>query len=109
MPRSRNGDFKYFYSNSFGVSVSNEEMIIRFGVFEDPSNPNDSICEQVAVVVSLTGGKTLMQSLAAVIQRFEEGTKTTIPFSQERVAEIQASVAEIPSVRNPTDSDRKKP
>lgn len=108
MPGRRNGDFKYFYANGFTVSVSNDEMIVKFGVIEDPSNPTDSICEQVAIVVSLTGGKTLAHSLMAVLERFEESTKTSIPVSPERVAEIQASVAEISGVKNPTAGERKK-
>jgi hypothetical protein len=76
---SRANDFRYVYANSFGLRLAGTEVVIQFGIIEDPSKPQDSQQEQVAIVTSLVGAKTLGAILNEAIRSYEAETNTIVP------------------------------
>jgi hypothetical protein len=76
---NRARDFRYVYANSFGLGLAGNEMTIRFAIIEDPTKPAESQQEQVAVVTTLTGAKTIALMIMQAIQSYEIDTHTEVP------------------------------
>ncbi len=88
----RSAEFKYFYSNAFSLGMSSNELILRFGLAENPATPTD-MTDQVGVILSLVGAKSLAVALAETIKKFEADSHTTIPFPEDKLSEMRASLA----------------
>ncbi len=90
--RKRSADFRYVYSNVFGVQLTTNELIVNFGLSEDVSRPEESNLEQVSVVLTLQSAKTLLTLLRAALEKLEADTGITIPLDETKVQKIVASM-----------------
>ncbi|UDL91701.1 hypothetical protein LGH82_10950 [Mesorhizobium sp. PAMC28654] len=81
-------DFKYIYSNAYVIQMTSNEAVIKFGINEDASRPNETILEQVAIVTNLVSIKMLVGILSETIKKFEDDNKITIPYSKDQADDI---------------------
>jgi hypothetical protein len=79
MPNSRTNDFRYVFSNTFRIQFTPNEMTVGFAISEDPLNANDSLLEQVAVIITPSGAKLLGRLLSTTIADYERETGTVVP------------------------------
>ena len=89
---SRSDDFRYVYSNSFGLVFSGGEATIKFGFVEDPTSPTDSVREEVAVVLTHVSLKVLAFSLTKTIEAYEASNKVTIPLEKSKIEELERTI-----------------
>ncbi|MEO8927247.1 MAG: hypothetical protein ABI306_08795 [Caulobacteraceae bacterium] len=93
MPANKqSSDFKYIFTNGFGLSFSGNEVIIKFGIVEDPSKPTESLLEQVGVVMTLPTVKTITYLLTKTMENFELANNMTVPLDAAKIAEIDQQV-----------------
>lgn len=70
------------------MQMTSNEMMLGLGIAEDVRNPDDSILEQVSIVLTLSSAKLLMSLLTKAIEHFEADNKTVIPIDNERLTAI---------------------
>ena len=84
----RSPDFRHVYSNAFGLQLTTNEMMINFGISEDASRPDESVLEQIGIVLNLSSAKLLSSLIDTVIRRFEADSGNQIPLDAERLEAI---------------------
>jgi Protein of unknown function (DUF3467) len=95
----RSPDFRYLYTNGVKIQFSPHDVMLYFGVKEDPSSADDALLEQIAVAMNPSTAKILAQTLTRTIEHFESATNTEIPVDKarlERLEEILASASARP-------------
>ncbi len=68
---TRSNLFRYVYTNGFSLQVANGEVIIRFGLAEDPDEP-EILHEEVGVVMNVQNLKGLSVTLSKVVESMEK-------------------------------------
>jgi hypothetical protein len=84
---TRSQTFRYVYANGYTLQISGNDVCIRFGINEDPGQPN-TILEEIGVYMTLTSAKLLAGVLTDVIKRFEKDNKITVPLSQNKLDSV---------------------
>jgi len=74
------------------MNFSYSEVLIKFGIVEDPSKPNDSIQDEVGIVFTHASAKLLAYMLTKTIANYERDTKTEVPLDAARRAEVDALI-----------------
>jgi hypothetical protein len=85
----RTKDFRYIYSNGQKISFSGNEVILVFGIKEDPSTADDNILEEVGVAMTLATAKLLAVTLTRTVEHFESTNKTVILVDQTRIENLE--------------------
>ena len=91
-PNLRTPDFRYVYSNAFGIQLTSNEMMINFGISEDVSRADESVLEQTGIVLNLSSAKLLSSLIDTVVRRFEADSGIQIPLDAERLEAIANSM-----------------
>jgi len=86
-------DFRFVYSNTIGLQFNGSELILRFSILNELSNPAAGHVEQVAVAMSAANMKALWQTLDAVIKHHEKVTGAPIPVSPQIQQVIDKAIA----------------
>jgi hypothetical protein len=86
-------DFRVVYSNTMGLQFSGAELILKFSILNDFSNPAAGHVEQVAVAMNPVNMKALWQALDAVIKHHEKVTGAPIPVNPETQQGIDKAIA----------------
>lgn len=64
-------EFRYIYSNGFGIRFGDNEVTVLFGI-DESAQPNDGlIYEQVGVVMTHRTLKMLLSALGTTLESFE--------------------------------------
>ena len=86
----RDSNFRYIASNTFSLVFNGDQAVIKFGLAEDPSKPQQ-VFEQIAIVTSLPNAKILSASMKLLLDAIERDFGR-IPFDESRLSEIKKSV-----------------
>jgi hypothetical protein len=96
---TRAPDFRYFFANTIGFTMSDNEIKIVFGVQEAPGDLESSL-EQAGVLLTLKTAKVLSNILAQSLEHYEKTTGTTIPYDDAKSIEFKAMLDDLnPSER----------
>lgn len=112
---TRAKDFRYIYSNGIKLQFSQNEVMLFFGIKEDPTSQEDSLFEQVSVVMSPASAKLLAVTLTRTIEHFESSTHVQIPVDQakleylERILEAVGSPVKASPTASPPPSGQSAP
>jgi hypothetical protein len=79
MPNTRAPDFRFIFANTFAIQFTANESQIKFGVAEDAAKPDDSVIEQVGIVLTPAGVKLLARLLSTTVDNFERDAGVSIP------------------------------
>lgn len=88
MPNSRSQDFRFVFANSIGFAFTDNESRVLFGINEDAAS-DDSILEQVGVVMTHKTLKLLGTLINEMIGHYERTTGNEIPIDQGKLEEIR--------------------
>ncbi len=82
-------EFRYVYANGLKLQFSGSEVILTFGIKEDPTAPDESLREEVAIAMVPSTAKILSRTLARTFEHFEAATGVTIPIDAAREAQLE--------------------
>lgn len=110
---TRSPDFRYYFANTIGFAMSDNEVRIIFGVMESPGEVESSN-EQAGVVMTLKTAKILSRVLSESLAHYEATTGTVIPFDEEKAEHLKrilegaanpaSTASEPPSEQSPSDA-----
>lgn len=82
-------DFRYYFANTIGFLLSDNEVRLVFGTQEEPGNL-ETAYEQTGVFMTLRTAKVLSRLLSQGLDHYEQVTGTEIPFDDAKTAEFEA-------------------
>lgn len=69
--KTKSGDFRYIYSNSFTVHMGDNDCVILFGMDTDPTQPGRKIRDEVGVVLTPKSAKMFALGLLQAVEGLE--------------------------------------
>jgi len=96
--------FRYTFCNGFGVQSNGSEIILFFGVKEDPQNPKQDFLKEVGVIMLPSTMKVLAKTLNGLVALFERAAGAEIAVDQNRLDEIEKQLTSAFNVALPTAS-----
>lgn len=76
-------DFRYIYANGIVTQFGGNDVTLIFGIKENQSALDNSMNEEVGVIMTPTTAKMLAISLTKLIEGFEKQSKSMIPVNPE--------------------------
>jgi hypothetical protein len=89
----RSPDWKVVYCNILGIGWGENEARLNIAFDEDLGKPGTKVCEELVVVMHHRAAKILAHTLSSIIANFE-ANNGPIPFSPEKLKEIDNSIKE---------------
>jgi hypothetical protein len=86
-------DFRIVYSNTIGLQFNGSELIVKFSIMNDLSNPAAGHVEQVGVAMTVVNMKALTQALDAMIKHHENITGAPIVINPQVQQTIDKAIA----------------
>lgn len=87
---ARSKDFRYEFANAFSLQVSENEVLVRFSISENPANVEDST-EIVGVVMTPRSAKILQIILSDSLDALEKNVGP-IQFPAEKMEELSKAM-----------------
>jgi hypothetical protein len=92
MTKERVSDFRWVFTNGFGLQITDNEVMLTFGMVQDPAKPNESVLEQVGCVMSPRSAKLLARILTDSISNWEKTSNFEIKLGDDKIKEIEAVI-----------------
>jgi hypothetical protein len=94
---NKSQQFRYVYSNGFGIQTGGSEIVLSFGFKDNPQAPDEEITNEVAVVMLPTTLKFLSESLRKLVDLFEKTSGAEIPFDSAKLAPLEKAILDATS------------
>ena len=92
MDEKRSPNFRYIYANGVALNFNGNECILKFGMKDDPNTPDESMYEEVAIVLSPATAKLIGTLLVKVIAAAEVLSGNAIVIDQTKIASIDEAI-----------------
>lgn len=90
---NRSPDFRYVYANGVKMQFTPNDVMLFFGIKEDPSATEDVLLEQIAIAMNPATAKILAHTLTRTIEHFETTTNIQIPVDKAKLEGLENILA----------------
>ena len=93
MTATRDKNFEWYFANAFSMLLSENEVLLKCGITEDPTKKDEDILERVGLVLTPKAAKLLGHILSATMEQWEKANGVEIQLDLARIAERTSQVS----------------